>query len=425
MNRRILILAIVMTTAALIALFIPASIALQSAHRRAQQIELQNEAFNAGYQFETSNNLAGLAEHRFAIYGADERLIQGDGPEIADAAVLAALGGSSLVLHEGANMVAAVPLTQHRVLRASETAEESDLRASRSVIKLGVVALAMIAFSTVAAMGLSRRMNRPLAALATSARRLGGGDFSARAAPSGLVEIDDVAAALNSTAARLAHLVSRERRLTSETSHQLRTPLAGMRVAIEAEVHAPRLDRSALMDDLLSAIDRMDAAISDLIALSRDTDPTGLVVDASDFVRRASQRWEQPFRAAVRTLASDISTDLATTANMRTTARPAAIDTVLDVLLDNALRHGSGTTSITLESHSGSPMIRVKDEGHFVGDDTIDPFHAGPPPGDQHGFGLGIAYALTDAEGGRIRLAKRDPTTFELILPTPIGSLSE
>jgi C4-dicarboxylate-specific signal transduction histidine kinase len=90
---------------------------------------------------------------------------------------------------------------------------------------------------------------------------------------------------------------------------------------------------------------------------------------------------------------------------------------VLDVLLDNALAHGVGVVSIRRESIAGAPVIMLSDEGSFAGEEGTDPFRTSAAPGDQHGFGLGIAHALADAEGARVRLANRHPTTFELILP--------
>ncbi len=417
MRKRILLLAIISTAAAVLALFVPASIALQTAHRKDDQIELHNEAFTAGYQFESTNALAGLDEHRFAIYDANGTLVNGDGPLKADVAVTAALAGKPTIARDSDFLITAVPLTRGRALRASERATAWNFNAYASVLYLGGLAVAMIGLAALAAVGLSRRINAPLADLAMSARRFGGGDFSVRATHSGLAEIDDVGTALNTTAERMSHLVSRERRLTAETSHQLRTPLAGMRVAIEAEASAPRDDPAELTNELLAAIDRMDAAISDLIALSRHTDRGGAPVSVADVLDRAAQRWKQAFRNAGRELTTHTAIISPSDGALLTGARPAAIDTVLDVLLDNSLAHGAGIVSIRLASISGSPVILLTDEGTFVGDDAADPFHNPPSPGDQHGFGLGIAQAFADAEGAQVRLTSRRPTSFELILP--------
>jgi anti-sigma regulatory factor (Ser/Thr protein kinase) len=135
-------------------------------------------------------------------------------------------------------------------------------------------------------------------------------------------------------------------------------------------------------------------------------------------VHRAAERWEHPYRVAGRVLTTEIAAGIVP-ADILTSARAAAIDTVLDVLLDNALVHGTGRVGVRLEFVLVAPVIWIEDEGTFAGDDpTEQPYDAAETPG-QHGYGMRIAHALADAEGARVHLAKREPTTFELILPAP------
>ena len=416
MQRRILALVIAMTSATLIALLVPAAFALHASKRTELEHELLNEAFEYGHRYDSTHIVGTMAKHQIAVYSRDGTLVEGDGPRSAGTATNRALADNPAVVREGDRMVAAVPLNGGGALRVAEASHESDLKALETLARLSAVALVTITIAVFIAFRLTRRINRPLAALATTARRLGGGDFTVRPKMSGLAEIDDVSTALMSAAERLAHVIARERRLTNETSHQLRTPLAGMRIAIEAERASPRDDSSTLMDELLAAIDRMDNAIADLIALGRTVDRDGSTVSVIELVRRAAERWEHSYRIAGRTMRTKVTAGVGPK-DIQTIARSAAIDTVLDVLLDNALVHGTGTVCVRLEFVLVAPIIWVEDEGVFSGDDPMaQPYEMTHTRG-QHGLGLRIAHALADAEGARVRLIKRTPTTFELILP--------
>src|SRR5438270_406798 len=77
------------------------------------------------------------------------------------------------------------------------------------------------------------RLVRPLDAMADTSRRLGEGDFSARAGRFGIPEVDVVAEALDASAERIAGMVAREREFSGNVSHQLRTPLTALRLRLE------------------------------------------------------------------------------------------------------------------------------------------------------------------------------------------------
>ena len=95
------------------------------------------------------------------------------------------------------------------------------------------------------------------------------------------------------------------------------------------------------------------------------------------------------------------------------------------MLLDNALRHGRGTVTLTAREAAQAIAVDVADEGRIDAPDQL--FVRRAPSASGHGIGLALARSLTEAEGGRLVLSSREPTTFTLLLPlvparTPIDS---
>lgn len=436
MRTRILLGTVLLTAATIAAFFVPAAVALDDAEREAQELELQREAADAAAllgarrdeaerrdeepergpeedegddaEEERDAPLGADEDHTFGLYGADGALVLGEGPARADEPVRAAIGGRTSTARVGDERVAAVPLSAGGALRAAEPAAEADDRARSAMFRLGLVAVAIVAAAAGAAWLLARRLSRPLRDLGRTAARLGGGDFTAQVAPTGLPEVDEVGSALNTTASRIGTLVERERRLTADTSHQMRTPLAGLRLALEAELAAPRPDAGEVLRESLGAVERLEAIVAALTDLARDEAPDTLV-PIDEVAEAARQRWAAHLSRSGRALEVDAAT------GATVGARRAALDTIVDVLVDNALHHGTGTVTVATEAHDGSVRLVVADEGSCrLGDDAL--FARRRSGGGRTGIGLHLARTLAEAEGARLRLLERDPTAFQLLL---------
>ena len=96
-------------------------------------------------------------------------------------------------------------------------------------------------------------------------------------------------------------------------------------------------------------------------------------------------------------------------------ASAPAIRQVLGVLLDNALRHGQGGVTVAAPHAVPALALDIADEGRIDAPDEL--FVRRSPSATGHGIGLALARSLTEAEGGRLLLSRRSPTTFTVLLP--------
>jgi len=296
----------------------------------------------------------------------------------------------------------------------SDTSLRGQVRTAWLGIAVAAVVVALLAAGVAGWFG--RRMARPFETLATSARRLGDGDFSARAPRSGLDEADAIAQALDGTAERLGRAVERSSAFTADASHQLRTPLTALRLQLEAlEASLGSRDEIAAA---LAETDRIEATIDDLVALTRIDGPETEVALAP-LIDERLPAW----RAIAAEQGREIVAEVPEGASVR--ARPGAIAQILQVLLDNALEHARGTISLEVTVADGEGRreqairVCVTDEGHGGppgGSNEVGSPRARPAPGR----GLALARALATAEGGQLSFAQ-DPsgTRACLILPGP------
>ena len=291
------------------------------------------------------------------------------------------------------------------VVRVSQATSEIDSRVRRSWIAFAVVSLLILLVGSVVAWALGTSLARPLRALAASARRLGRGDLSTRAPEEGPTEVREVASALNRMAAELDALLASQRDFVANASHQLRTPLTGLRLRLEALAadSAHRADAEAgLME-----VDRLGRLIDDLLRLARASapEPTGGPVDLGEQVREARARWSQ--RAAERGQKLDARTN----GTARAFANPADVASALDNLIENALVYSPAGTRVVVEavSRDGVAEVSVEDNGPGIAPDelprVVERFYRGrgaAAPGT--GLGLAIVQEIATRWGGSLYL---------------------
>jgi signal transduction histidine kinase len=300
--------------------------------------------------------------------------------------------------------------------RVAVVAPRSEVDDDAGAVWLAVMVLSLVAVAT--AMGLAlfqaRRLAGPLEALAADAARIG--EPGSEAAPAtGVAELDRLARELRQADERIADLIRREREFTDNASHQLRTPLASLRMRleeVEALAESPMAAHEAAA--ALEQADRLHLAIEHLEAFARARDQdSDEIHDVSALVdAHVRFAWSAPFDSADRELDLDLAVGL------WTTTPPETVRQVLDVLLENALVHGGGAVTVRLRRDGTVLRLSVDDHGAGIGDaDGRRIFERGVSLASGSGLGLAVARELAHAGGSELRLAHPHPPRFELSMP--------
>lgn len=356
---------------------------------------------------------------RAAVYDDTPRRVAGIGPQTGDGIVRDALDSVGAVANTRGFRVRAEPVVRGDqivgAVRVAEPLEEITDRVHDRWLRLGLQAAAVLAVAAVAAVVGARRLARPVTALHDAAVRLGQGDFAIDVPHSGIAELDQSGAALNAAAARLGNVLERERAFSADVSHQLRTPITSLRATLESEQIAPRPDPSVVLREALVEVDRLEATVSHLLALTRDVVTDRQILPLDEILSAVQRSWGARLGVGGRSLliSGPTANDVVVHASR------SAVEQILDVLVANAAQHGAGDVTIRVASSTGQGLaISVHDEGPGVVGDPKAVFERRVGTADSHGIGLALASTLATAEGGRLALDAAGPgPTFRLTLP--------
>jgi signal transduction histidine kinase len=258
----------------------------------------------------------------------------------------------------------------------------------------------------------ARQLARPLERLATSAARIGDGDFSTSSLPTtGIPEIDRISGALRTSGTRVDRKLSAERHFTADATHQLRTGLTG--IAMRFELLARHDDPDVVSEASvgLQQTDQLDETISQLLEAARDgTSRERTRFDLLDLVDVHVAEWNGRFAAARRAIVTSVTnpTDVVGTKGLA--------GQVIDIVLHNALVHGRGTVSVHVEG----PAVVVRDEGPGLRDDRVESVFVDPSdPSAAHGRGLPLARRLARVDGGSLEVVTSRPLAIRYRLNRP------
>jgi len=267
---------------------------------------------------------------------------------------------------------------------------------------------------------------RPLGLMSATARRIAAGDRDERLLPddestelgSLARAFDDMLDALDAALVAARTAEQSQRKFLADVAHQLRTPMAGIRVSVEllliqAEDALPE-ERERLLGNLIRETGRVTRLVNGLLRIARLDLDTGLLVQSTDLEELCRQ--EVTRQQDLAEVALTFVVEHAPSAPVL--LDPAQFQEALSNLLDNARRFALSAITVTLTEHpDGSITLLVADDGPGVlPEDRERVFQRFVTfgPGSGTGLGLPIARAIARAHGGDLTVTEAG---FTLSLP--------
>jgi signal transduction histidine kinase len=334
-------------------------------------------------------------------------------------------------------LLVTVPVTDRGdvigALRVSAPMGEVESSVRSSWLALALIGLAVVFAGLVLAWILAGSIARPVEKLRGAAGRLGRGDLDARVEPEGPREIDELGRSFNRMAGEVSSNLAAQRDFVANASHQLRTPLAGLKLRLEAI----RGEGGTAAEEAAKAeaeLDRLSALVDDLLALARASSDQSRPerVDLREALRAAGRRWAEPAATAGHDLA------IAEGEAGEVWAAPADVAHVLDNLIENAIRYSPPGARISVDpvGDGGRPGFVVSDTGPGIPPEEreriFERFYRGTggrATGPGTGLGLAIVAELAERWGGsaelldgpgtRVRARFQAPATDSSPAPNP------
>ncbi len=287
----------------------------------------------------------------------------------------------------------------------------------KMLIGVGAICALLVVLSGL----VSRGITRPIEALSQVSRRLAVGEGAAPEAPTtAAIEIR----ALYRDFGAMAEAIERRSRylrdFAAAVSHEFKTPLAGIRGAVELlQDHRAEMsedEQRRFLGNIAGDVARLSLLVSRLLDLARAdmaqpaeearTDLAASVARAADAFRSGALRIEHP-----------LPPDLPAVA-----IPPDAVEVVLAVLIDNSRHAGAATVTVTAQREGGSVLVEVRDDGPGVApadrERLFEPFFTSRRDRGGTGLGLSIARSLLAASRATIVLAPDgEGAGFRLTLP--------
>ena len=303
---------------------------------------------------------------------------------------------------------------------------------------LSIAAVIALAAAVLLAVVLARWVSRPLHRLETTAAGLGGEHLSLRAETNtGPSEVRQLAVTFNRMAGRVEELVMAQRAVIADVSHQLRTPLAALRLRLELVGQDVGDEAKVEIDEALAEATRLSRLLDGLLAVARaeNTEPAPQLVDLRAVTARRIDAWLPVAHEADLQLIFDVED-----AHLVGLTTPGTPEQVLDNLLANAVEATPPSGRITVSVLKTDKKVRliVADTGPGMTaearDSALRRYWSGAgnrtgdgPRTDRQGSGLGLAIVdrLVTADGGTLQLQEASGGGLAAIVDLPAAASAD
>ncbi|MFC1523917.1 sensor histidine kinase [Thermodesulfobacteriota bacterium] len=302
--------------------------------------------------------------------------------------------------------------------------------------RFSAVLIGVMVFLALLSCPLARFLVGPLEKIRDTARAIGNGDLSAR---TGIVRTDEVgvlAQTIDEMARQLEELIRSEKELLANISHELKTPLARMRVALElAHEDVNPDDIRSYLRGIEDDIDELEQLVSDVLTAARLDFSSGTgngfeqflhveTIDGGELIDQAKKRFVEIHPGRI--LKVEAGQELP-----QITGDFSLIRRALDNLLDNAVKYSSENDPITIHTRTNQTgsgiIIEISDQGIGIDDTDLqhifEPFFRADKSRARQkggaGLGLTLSKKIIEAHHGTISAAKNETggLTFTVTLP--------
>jgi len=238
-------------------------------------------------------------------------------------------------------------------------------------------------------------MTKRLESLKQAVEALGAGDFKTRVEAKGCDEVASLATSFNQAAERIESLLQAHKQLLANASHELRSPLTRIRLALEMQAERPVPELQAEMKHNIAELDQLIEEI--LLASRLDASREPLHADDIDLAALLAEECAR----------SDAQCE-AVPLNIKGDER--LLRRLLRNLLENAKRHGGDAVQASLVKDAAHALVQVCDNGKGIAPEEreriFEPFYR--PAGSRekegsYGLGLSLVRQIAERHGGSVR----------------------